>query len=224
MPIKGIARPRGIIPLDAALLVALTTGIACTRTPLGDEPSAAPHGNAGVPPAVVFASVSAGDGFACGLKTDGIIVCWGDNSAGQATPPTGRFVSLSADGLLQGLSACAVRADGTIACWGDNPEGQWTPPTGTFASVSIGFETACGLRTDGTIACWGDNFFGQATPPGGTFASVSAGDWWACGVRTNRTITCWGAATYSEATPQQEPSYLSAQDHLPMGVPTLPAG
>jgi alpha-tubulin suppressor-like RCC1 family protein len=34
-----------------------------------------------------FAALSAGGGHTCGVKIDGTIVCWGDNSYGQATPP-----------------------------------------------------------------------------------------------------------------------------------------
>jgi Regulator of chromosome condensation (RCC1) repeat len=37
--------------------------------------------------AVAFASVSGGNEFACGLRTDGTLACWGNNSFGEATPP-----------------------------------------------------------------------------------------------------------------------------------------
>ena len=60
---------------------------------------------------VKFKTVSAGWTHACGVKTDGTIACWGDNSAGKATPPTGAFVSVSAGGLY----TCGLKTDGTIA-------------------------------------------------------------------------------------------------------------
>ena len=51
----------------------------------------------------------------CGLKTDGTAVCWGNNSQGQATPPTGvKFVAISS-GLAH---TCAQRANGSVTCWG----------------------------------------------------------------------------------------------------------
>ena len=126
---KGHARLRRTVGLGVALLVLLTTGAACSRTPLGDAPGRTPDGSRslktdGKLQPVAFASVSAGDYFACGLKTDGSIACWGENASGQATPPTGTFMYLS----VGAASACGVRTDGTLACWGDNSLGKATPP------------------------------------------------------------------------------------------------
>jgi alpha-tubulin suppressor-like RCC1 family protein len=36
---------------------------------------------------VPFIYVSAGLEFACAVRTDGTIVCWGNNDFGEATPP-----------------------------------------------------------------------------------------------------------------------------------------
>ena len=122
------------------------------------RPDLAPDGG---PASVVFASVTLGSFFACGLKTDSTIACLGDDSYYQSTPPEGTFASVSASAY----SACGVRGDATIACWGDNYYGAATPPAGTFVSVSVGYGFACGLRTDHTLACWGNNVSGEADPP-----------------------------------------------------------
>ncbi len=101
--------------------------------------------------AVVAPTISAGYTFTCGIRTDGTLVCWGDNRSGQSTPPTGTFTQVSS-----GLShSCAIRTDGTLACWGYNPSGATTAPDGTFIQVSAGDDTTCGVRTNGTLACWG---------------------------------------------------------------------
>ena len=57
-----------------------------------------------------FASVSAGFWYTCAVKTDGAVICWGDNSAGQATPPTVRvnMVDLALLAVVSALSFCAV--------------------------------------------------------------------------------------------------------------------
>jgi alpha-tubulin suppressor-like RCC1 family protein len=34
-----------------------------------------------------FVSIDAGYESACGVKTDGTLACWGDNSEGELSPP-----------------------------------------------------------------------------------------------------------------------------------------
>ena len=118
-------------------------------------------------------TVSGGEVYTCGLRTDGTLACWGVNSYGQATPPAGTFSQVSAGGA----HTCGIQTGGTLACWGRNNYGQATPPAGTYVQVSAGYLHTCGLQTDGTLACWGYNNSGRATPPAGTFSQprVSAG-------------------------------------------------
>jgi murein DD-endopeptidase MepM/ murein hydrolase activator NlpD len=144
-----------------------------------------------------FTQVSAGWEHTCGVRTDGTLACWGDNTYGQATPPAGTFTQVSAGGT----DTCGVRTGGTLACWGNNDYGQATPPAGTFTQVSAGPWHTCGVRTGGTLACWGNNDDGKATPPAGTFTQVSVAGVHACGVKTNGTLACWGSNYYGEATP-----------------------
>ena len=135
----------------------------------------------------LFEAVSVGGSHSCGLRTDGTIACWGDNSAGKADAPSGTFNAVSA-----GLdSSCGLRTDGTITCWGDNRAGQADAPSGTFNAVSAGGYHSCGLITNGTITCWGYNGAGLADAPSGTFNAVSAGAAYSCGLETDGTITCW---------------------------------
>jgi hypothetical protein len=106
-----------------------------------------------LPPSDAFASVDAGSGFACGVRVDGTLVCWGDDTHGQASPPAGTFTSVVAGTF----SACGVRTDGSATCWGDLS----TAPDGTFQSVTIGSDLypgadfACGLTTGDAVVCWG---------------------------------------------------------------------
>ena len=131
------------------------------------------------------------------LSTDTPLACWGDNSYGQATPPSGAFSQVSA-GYWH---TCGLRTDGTLACWGDNEFGQATPPAGTFTQVSAGMAYTCGLKTDGTVVCWGQNSFGQGTPPAGAFTQISAGGFHTCGLKTDGTLACWGDNDHGQATP-----------------------
>jgi len=52
------------------------------------------------------------------------VECWGDNSSGHASPPSGSFTQISAGAL----HTCGLRTDGTVACWGNSSNGASTPP------------------------------------------------------------------------------------------------
>ncbi len=141
-----------------------------------------------------FQSVSAGSRHFCGVRTDGVAVCWGDNRYGQATAPVGTgFRSVSAGWW----HSCGVRTDGRVVCWGDNMLGEapGLPTVETYLSVSAGYSHSCGLLEDGRIRCWGLNDFGQAPGVVGpdAYESVSTGRDQSCGVRAaDQRVVCWG--------------------------------
>jgi alpha-tubulin suppressor-like RCC1 family protein len=62
-----------------------------------------------------------GDDHAVALCTDGSVRCWGENSRGQATPPT---MSSAATQVAAGSShSLALLADGSVSAWGWNADG-----------------------------------------------------------------------------------------------------
>ena len=73
------------------------------------------------PPAGEFHSVSASDSYSCGLKTEGSVVCWGEDDIIAGAPytpvPEDRFLSISA----HSGRACGVSEEGAIVCWGHWP-------------------------------------------------------------------------------------------------------
>jgi len=126
----------------------------------------------------LFARVSVGNNFACGiLKTNGNILCWGNEgeagpncrdipATGQLEPPPGAFVALHS-GVF---ASCAIDSAGNLACWGageatDDTQatcngvqynhGQAAAAGGQFRSVRVSFNHACGVKLDGSVACWG---------------------------------------------------------------------
>jgi len=132
-----------------------------------------------------WVSVSAGDSHTCGIKKDGTLWCWGDNTFGKIGDhtstekhvPTQEF---TASTNWESVSAsknhtCGVKTDGTLWCWGCNYNGEigdntvvirYTPTqefsqSTNWASVSAGNSHTCGIKKDGTLWCWGDNYYGQ---------------------------------------------------------------
>jgi len=86
----------------------------------------------------------------CGINTDGVAVCQGDNNKGQApatrSAGTGRFTQVA----VGTFHTCALRTDGAIECWGESAGGAFMTvlPTATFtapASVIVGQPIALAL-------------------------------------------------------------------------------
>ena len=166
----------------------------------------------------LFTSISAGGYHTCGVKTDSSVLCWGDDTYGQATPPSDSFVSVSAGNH----HTCGIKSDVSVACWGYDITDQATPPSGSFVSVSAGNHHTCGITTDGSVACWGYSFFSETplTPPDGPFQSVSVGDSSACGVKTDGSVACWGAIGDGVTPPSGSFVSVNTSGGLTCGVKT----
>jgi hypothetical protein len=116
-------------------------------------------GNLPSPPTGTFTQIDAGEEHHCGLRLDGTVTCWGDDSFGQVTDvPPGSFVELTAGGAYN----CALDAAGEVTCWGKDTYGILLAPGGPFRQISAGGSYTCGIRDDDdTIHCWGYNHWGQ---------------------------------------------------------------
>ena len=150
-------------------------------------------------PEPAFETVSAGAEHTCGIRADGELACWGDDSLGQLDEiPPGQFVSVSAGDF----HTCAIAIDRQLVCWGDDSSGQLDEvPTGEFLSVSAGGAHSCAIRLDGDLVCWGDDSSGQLDEaPSGEFLSVSAGGAHSCAIRLDGDLVCWGDDSSGQAS------------------------
>jgi hypothetical protein len=142
-------------------------------------------------PCGVFRDLSATDGHACGLQTNGLVKCWGLLQLGAGNVPVRSFREISV-GLYHG---CGIRRDdANLECWGDDTYGQASPPPGSFRSIASGPHFSCGVRTGGALLCWGlDGFGNPLTPPSGAHLLVgpSAG-FTQCAIDGNLAIRCFG--------------------------------
>lgn len=131
------------------------------------------------------ATMSAGVDHTCARKTDGSVLCWGNNYRGQLGDgtTTQRLVPTAVSGFASGATGvsagdqhtCAVKSGGATWCWGINTYGQVGDGTTTNRStptaltalasgvsgVAAGSNHTCAVKTDGTAWCWGQNNAGQ---------------------------------------------------------------
>jgi len=146
------------------------------------------------------ASVSYNSSFACAVKSDGTVWCWGSNSYGSlgigdttipsATKPT-QVQTAAASGMFltgitsvtvsdTGYTACAIGAGGALWCWG----------YGGYGQLGIGDESnspfAVPVVTDASNV--------QVTG----FKTVSVSYQTTCGLKTDNSVWCWGDNYYGQ--------------------------
>ena len=149
---------------------------------------------------LTWASVSAGFVHSCGVTTDSLAYCWGNNFAGalgngsSANSPTPvpvsaglKWVAISAGAFF----SCGIAADSTAYCWGYNPDGRLgdgttqdhdvpMPIAGslTIEAISTGGSYVCALADDHQAYCWGgspDGALGDGSVSHPSPAPVSGG-------------------------------------------------
>lgn len=131
--------------------------------------------------------VSMGFQHTAGLKIDGTLWMWGNNTGGQL----GDNTTINRSSPVQVLGSatnwnqvscgkfhtCAIKTDGTLWGWGSTPYGelgnnqtatlQYSSPIQTISSgtnwkyVSAGYQTTAAIKTDGTLWLWGRGSEGQ---------------------------------------------------------------
>jgi alpha-tubulin suppressor-like RCC1 family protein len=152
---------------------------------------------------LTFKTVSAAGVHSCGVTTNGVPYCWGDNL---------RDLLGSGTGQPTGPEQCADIA-GVEVDWGPSVIPCSTVPVKVgggldLASLTTGGLNAfvCGLTSTGVAWCWGGDRGVDALPTsapvavagGLTFATLSAGLWSTCGVTPAGVAYCWGANLYGE--------------------------
>jgi Tol biopolymer transport system component len=168
------------------------------------------------PPAgVVAVEVSNGKYHCLARLSDGNILAWGDNSAGQcnvpALPAGVRYVQVAAGDFF----SLARRSDGTAVGWGRNSSGESSvpalPPGLQYTDISGGSWHGLACRSDGSVVGWGGNLYGELDvpplPAGLSYTRVSAGFGFSLALRSDGTIAAFGYDFFGQCD-----------------VPALPAG
>ncbi len=126
-----------------------------------------------------WVDLAPGGGFSCGVRSNGSLWCWGDNSFGQlgngTTTPSDVPVQVGVDTDWSQVDtgtdhACALRTDHELWCWGSNGVGELGDGTKTDSSVPVqvergaswanvvtGRQFSCAIALDKAAWCWGQN-------------------------------------------------------------------
>ncbi len=129
-------------------------------------------------------SLASGNGHNCALKSDGAVLCWGDNLYGQSGDPASTGIrTITTPQLVVGLGGpvvglfsgptanhtCALTAATTVLCWGYRPNGNGSgspvptlvPGLSGVSQLALATDHTCALGFDGGIKCWGGNRYGR---------------------------------------------------------------
>ncbi|HJL01616.1 MAG TPA: hypothetical protein RMH85_09170 [Polyangiaceae bacterium LLY-WYZ-15_(1-7)] len=155
-------------------------------------------GDSGASPVQVATARFTTGGFACAVRSDGAVFCWGAGERGQLGTGAGADrsvpqrvvgatddVELLADSVALGAAhACALRSDGAAFCWGAGDLGQLGSGTlvDRLRPVALDFRDP---ETDARIDV--------------PLTLIVAGAAHACGLDADGGVWCWGANDAGQA-------------------------
>ena len=127
------------------------------------------------------------------MRIDGVIVCWGQNDRGQASPPNGSF-----DEIAAGRDHACALDGGALICWGWRFRGgdviQEIP---LLTDIQAGFAFTCGLTPSDDMACW-DNRYSELEITHGPFISLGVGLIHACAIKVDGSVFCREETHFSQ--------------------------
>ncbi len=145
--------------------------------------------------------VSAGNYHVLALRSDGIIVAWGNENYGNLDIPvaaSNSVVSVAAGYYF----SMALRSDGRVVTWGDNSAGVCNVPvdaSNSVVAIAAGAYMAFALRSDGRVVAWG-NWASQLSVPeaaSNSVVAIAAGDSFVAALRSDGRVVVWGTDSYT---------------------------
>lgn len=143
------------------------------------------------------------------------VIGWGNDSAGQRTPPVGLSNVLSIAGGYD--YSLAVKSDGTVVGWGDTNERAIPPGLSSVVAVAIGGRHTLALKSNGTVTAWGNNTYGQTTIPAGLngVVAIATGFYSSLALKSDGTVIAWG---YNDSGQTTIPAGLNGVVAISAGV------
>ncbi len=183
---RGLAQPRPLLVLE------------------GENPVEVEcHGvyeEAGVTLLALPVTIAAGYEHSLGLRSDGRVLGWGSDLAGQLHP--GASVT-NLDAVSAGVRHnLALRSDGRVLAWGDNAWGQLLIPAGLTECVAVAAGTvhSVALRRDGRVEVWGhpDTLLEPGQVGASNLVAVAAGSVFSLALRADGRVLAWGRDDYGQ--------------------------
>lgn len=170
-------------------------------------------------------SLVAGESHACGLATNGYLICKGSNASGQLNAPSLWPFEISGLALGSNHSCGILRKNGSVICWGGGTKRSELASDAADALGLVSFEAivagsgfTCGLTTRYlSLICWGlGSSSGTVLPlakviPGPCIQSSCS----CCGVFPNSDSLCAGSGNICQSCEIELP--------IPILLPQSPA-
>ncbi|MBL7814078.1 MAG: hypothetical protein JNL70_03655 [Saprospiraceae bacterium] len=147
-------------------------------------------------------AIAAGGYHSLALLSTGTVIGWGNNGAGQATPPN---TVVGAKAIAAGFGhSIGLLSNGSVVAWGRNFSGQTTVPNTVVGAMVIaaGADHNLALLSNGSVVSWGDNTSGQTNVPN-TLANTTAitgGDLHSLALLNNGSVIGWGDNTIGQTS------------------------
>ena len=153
-------------------------------------------------------AIAGGFYYSLALKSDGMVVAWGQYFNGTSFVPMYVPVGLSNMVAIAagGSHSLALKSDRTVAAWGHNGEGQTNIPVGLSNVVAIagGSSHSLALKSDGTVAAWGQYFNGTSLVPMyvpvdlSNVVAIAGGGDHDLALKSDGTVVAWGYNAYGQ--------------------------
>ncbi len=125
--------------------------------------------------------ISLGGNYACGIKSDNTLYCWGEGTSVPALLDSGGWEKVVVGDYSSEYHACAINTSGAAYCWKNGYHGKvgngidtntdYSTPvlvtgglTGsgyTWIDLAVSQNETCGVRSDGIVLCFGGGFNGE---------------------------------------------------------------
>jgi hypothetical protein len=184
---------------------AITTQVATTKKlekfimMFGDNMNNKVSGSVGL---TNIKDIAIGANHVIGLKEDGTIIAWGDNTFYQTEippelldPKTSNVISIDA-GENHSL---VLKKNGTVVSWSLGQQANVRdelkdPSTANVIAIAAGGFHSLALRSDNTIVVWGENYFNQLnfTFPNNNIIAIAAGHMHSVVLKKDGTVFAFG--------------------------------